>query len=394
MIEASMIETTLAAERPRLVRLCARLSGNWDAAEDLAQETLFQAWHHADRLHEWRDAAPWLSAIARNVCLNWSRRHYREQGRLASSMPLDATDDVSANSMMTAQFRDDFDLEVELERAELATLLDRALALLPPETRAVLVQKYVEGSPYAEIAANLGLNENAVAVRAHRGKLAFQRILTNELRTDAAAFGLLNDESESWTETRLWCLQCGNHRLAGRFDRTSTAGVFVLRCPGCSDGDVTTHVDFALPFFAAAVGNVKTYKPAYTRILTSVNDYCREALADGSAPCLVCGHAIDICPSAAIGTNKRAEFEMRIRCATCHWEMNNTLCSLALIHPNVQQFWRTYPRLRTLPTREVDVDGCPALVVGLRSVTDAAGLNVIAVRDTFEVIRVNPVSTT
>src|SRR3954469_20653174 len=83
-----------AAERPRLVRLCARLSGNADAAEDLAQEVLLTAWQRAGQLHEPQQYAPWLSAIARNVCLNWSRRYYREQSRLAHQESAGATDSL------------------------------------------------------------------------------------------------------------------------------------------------------------------------------------------------------------------------------------------------------------------------------------------------------------
>ncbi|MGI8968655.1 MAG: hypothetical protein ACR2GA_06090 [Chloroflexota bacterium] len=41
-------------------------------------------------------------------------------------------------------WRTNGDLEVELEQSELATLLDHALTLLPPETRAGLVAHYIE----------------------------------------------------------------------------------------------------------------------------------------------------------------------------------------------------------------------------------------------------------
>src|SRR6266567_3288194 len=65
------LETVLPAERARLVRLCTTITGNGDVAEDLAQETLLEAWRH---LHELRDPerrAQWLSGIARNVCLRF-----------------------------------------------------------------------------------------------------------------------------------------------------------------------------------------------------------------------------------------------------------------------------------------------------------------------------------
>ena len=43
-------ETVLMSERPRLVRLCAWLAGNREAAEDLAQETLIAAWKSREQM--------------------------------------------------------------------------------------------------------------------------------------------------------------------------------------------------------------------------------------------------------------------------------------------------------------------------------------------------------
>ena len=62
-------ETTLAGEWSRLVRLCTQLSGSSEAAEDLAQETLYEAWRHRDHLDDPQGQARWHTAIARNVCL-------------------------------------------------------------------------------------------------------------------------------------------------------------------------------------------------------------------------------------------------------------------------------------------------------------------------------------
>ena len=41
-----------AAQRPRLVRLFARLTGSSDVADDLAQETLIEAWRSLHKLHD------------------------------------------------------------------------------------------------------------------------------------------------------------------------------------------------------------------------------------------------------------------------------------------------------------------------------------------------------
>ena len=81
-VEKIDFETILADERARLVRLCDRFSGNPDAAEDLAQETLMAAWKSRGQLTSLDELKPWASAIARNVCLNWSRGDYRERAHV------------------------------------------------------------------------------------------------------------------------------------------------------------------------------------------------------------------------------------------------------------------------------------------------------------------------
>ena len=132
------LNSALFAERARLVRLCASLTGAPSAAEDLAQETLLEAWRSWAKLADRQALAPWLSGIARNVCRRWRRR----RGREAMYMMREALDDAAAQPATSLD--DDGDPTIELERHELAALLDRALALLPPETRLALVQHYIE----------------------------------------------------------------------------------------------------------------------------------------------------------------------------------------------------------------------------------------------------------
>jgi RNA polymerase sigma factor (sigma-70 family) len=144
------VQAEAMLERARLVRLCARLTGNVDVAEDLAQDTLLEAWRHSYKLHDPQGRDRWLAAIARNVCRRWAR----EQGRaLPRLVRLDESCDRGAH--FDEEPADDFDVDVELERHELAELLDRALGLLPAATRQALVARYVHASPHAEIAARM-----------------------------------------------------------------------------------------------------------------------------------------------------------------------------------------------------------------------------------------------
>ena len=211
-------------EWTRLVRLCAALTGNKEIAEDLAQETMLEAWRHRHMLRDAEKKAQWLSGIARNVCLRWSRTRGRELARFTAF--------EGNTEQLEERLADDYDIEVELERKELIELLDRAMALLPVETRTVLVKRYVEESPIAEVAAQLGTNTSAVAMRLQRGKLALRKVLTSEMSQEIAPYN--THTINGWEETPLWCYHCGQHRLLGK--RNSSKGELLLKCPDCSPG--------------------------------------------------------------------------------------------------------------------------------------------------------------
>src|SRR6478736_6813883 len=80
------VEDVLPAERARLVRLCAYLTGDPGAAEDIAQEAMIEAWCTADRISEQAASSAWLAGCARNSCRRWARRRGRT---LARELPLD-----------------------------------------------------------------------------------------------------------------------------------------------------------------------------------------------------------------------------------------------------------------------------------------------------------------
>src|SRR5579875_2213365 len=80
-VSADDWDEVLGVERPRLIRLCAHLTGDARVAEDLAQETLLEAWRQGHKLRERAGQDRWLSAIARNVCRRWARTRARDAAR-------------------------------------------------------------------------------------------------------------------------------------------------------------------------------------------------------------------------------------------------------------------------------------------------------------------------
>lgn len=381
----------MEVERRALVRYCTRFTGDRAAAEDLVQQTLLEAWHRERDLRDPQARRGWVFGIARNLCLMWARRRRREQARLVR--PIHG-DQCPAGMAPEDRFVDDFDLELALERDELARLLDRALALLPPAAREVLVQRYIEGSPQAEVATRLGVSEGAVEARLYRGKLLLRRVLTTDLRHEAAAYGLVGAVGGRWEETRIWCPGCGARRLIGRYTRDTPTGEFRLRCPTCDPepDDNFARASLAAPAAVAALGAVKSYRPALWRWMSWVDAYLRRGLADGVGACVVCGRATMV-RRYALEAPPRAGQDRRgvaLCCPACGETFTQSLGGLVLFLPEGRHFWREHQRVRALPEREIEVGGRAAVVRGLESPRDGAQLDVVCARDTFEVLGIHP----
>lgn len=363
-----------ASEHGRLVRLCAHLTGDRHAAEDLAQETLLVAWRLRERLVDPSQAHVWLSAIARNVCRQWLRSRQREGAHL-----MQPRGDNPLSVDWDAQVVDPFDLEVELERAELSILLDQALDLLPEETRTVMVQKYIRESSHAAIAQQLGVSENAVAVRLHRGKLAFRRILSTHLRAAAEAFGMV--ETAPYRETRIWCPICGEHKLVGSYDHE--LGRLDVRCPHCCHA---TAPSIWQSDAGDAFGGAKQIRTALLRGMADAYTSYREALVRGGITCPSCRHLIPIrfgLPSGEQLAPYPTRRGLHLRCEACGCGGSSSLRMFVQSSPEVRAFWEHHPQMRTLPEREIEVAGVPAVLISFQSLTTAAHIDVVVADDTF-----------
>jgi RNA polymerase sigma factor (sigma-70 family) len=327
-------------ERRRLVRLCAAITGDRAAADDLAQETLLEAWRNRHKLHDPAGADRWLSAIARNVCLRWAGRR-RE-------LPLPPAYEES-------------DLAVELEPSELEELLERALTLLPPATRDVLVCHYVEESPQAEIAARLGISEAAVSMRVSRGRTLLRRLL--ECETAAST-------DSAWADTRVWCTSCGAQRLQMRREPASVA----FRCPRCSAKPGSVY-DLANPYFARLVGGL--VRP--TAILRRAAEWSSRYFADGvgDVECTRCGRP------TLLRHHDGERRGLSASCDGCGQEIWSSVTGLALSSSEARAFSRIHRRVRTLPVVETRHDGVDATVVRVEAVASTARLQVAFERRTL-----------
>jgi RNA polymerase sigma-70 factor (ECF subfamily) len=382
-------ELASAEERARLVRLCARLTGDPHSAEDLAQETLLEAWRHLAQLRDPARRPQWLAGIARNVCLRWLRRQHaerqrREAPRAGYGHEQQESNTLAANALDA--LADPNDLEIALEREELADLLDRALGLLPAESRQILVARCIEMVPQAEVAARLGLSEGAVAMRLQRGKLALRRLLASDLRAEALAYGLAPAEPDIWQETRQWCSYCGTHRLLGRFD--SEQGDLRIRCPACTPAPESYISQWALS------GDFGGLAPAIRQAERWGTRFYREAVLRQTVPCPACRQLAQVLfvrfEEIPVGWYVRpGEHGLRVQCSACGITNHTTLTGIANTQPAMSAFRRAHRRLRVLPERPVSVSGREAALLRLESLTDAAWLEMALATDTYETLAVD-----
>lgn len=150
---------------PRVFGLCLHLLGSRDDAEDATSEVFLRVRAALDRYDRSVPFGAWASSIATNHCLDRLRRRSRETRLFDPELPEDAATASGPSP-----------LEEMMAEEERGTLL-RALAALPDRYRVPLALRYYAELTYAEIAAQLGLTREAVAVNLFRAKQRLRRAL-------------------------------------------------------------------------------------------------------------------------------------------------------------------------------------------------------------------------
>ena len=230
------LDEMLAAARPRLLRLAQQQGVTLDAADDVVQDTFIEAWRHLDSLRTPSRFDAWLNGICRNVSLRWNRTHNttRQRQESLSAFSKSEQDDFSTDRELDIPDLLLVDPTEELSNQDLATLLDRAMGYLPSTTRKALEMHYLAELPQNETALQLGLTINALEVRLHRARRQLRHVLSNELRTDAEAFGMAVDKEmiQGWRNTHMWCLMCGQRQMLGAFEPLPNGTINLrMRCP-------------------------------------------------------------------------------------------------------------------------------------------------------------------
>jgi hypothetical protein len=254
--------------------------------------------------------------------------------------------------------------------------------------------------PLSQIAASLGLTENATAVRMHRSREALAGALgAGNLRNEAAAHGLLSaDAAAGWGATRLWCPRCGRLRLQGRFTtaatrRSSERGGYdyALRCADCdrNGGPPLGFTSAALPMEGTAVlEGVQGYRAAFKRLHRWWEGYVDKGLTSRRTECVHCGRPTPVLTSRPGLDGAPASPGFFTRCGACAGLFFIAPGGLLFHAAPLRDFWQAHPRVRFLPERRVRCEGREAALVGFADRQSSARLEMVFALDDLRPLRV------
>ena len=141
----------LVREHKRTIyTVCYMFSHNKTEVEDLFQEVLIRLWNGFDHYEGRSSARTWVYREALNTAINQDQKERRRIETVPLTVDIDP---FEADDPKTQQVRKLHDLISHLE------LIDRSLVLL-----------WLEGIPYDEIGAIIGITPNNVGVRLARIK--------------------------------------------------------------------------------------------------------------------------------------------------------------------------------------------------------------------------------
>ena len=148
----------------RVFRAAVRVAGNRGDAEDACQEAFVRAFRALARFDPLRPFGAWVARIAINRALT----------RASRRRPLRPLEEAESKADPAPS------PEARAAKEEESDRLRRAVAELSPADRALLALRYDEDAPISEIAATLGIRENAVKVRLLRARERLLRLIPTE----------------------------------------------------------------------------------------------------------------------------------------------------------------------------------------------------------------------
>lgn len=133
-----------------------------DEAQDLTQESFIRAYHAIETFRGSARFYTWIYRITVNLCMDHFRRQGAERSHLAAEQSMDS--DPLTPDLVAAQH-------------EMSQAVHQAIQALPPDQRAVIILRELEGLSYKEIARVMGSSIGTVMSRLFYARKRLRELL-------------------------------------------------------------------------------------------------------------------------------------------------------------------------------------------------------------------------
>lgn len=174
--ERNLFAVLMQRYNQRLFRLVRSIVRPDAEAEDALQDAYVNAFARLASFEGRSTFSTWMSKIAIRTA-----RARRDRVRRTEALFQDlATNDTVVDALVS-------DPQDAAASGEVRTIVEAAIDRLPETYRCVVVARLLEELSTAETADLLGLSEDVVRIRLHRGRAALRRLLSPRLETELAS---------------------------------------------------------------------------------------------------------------------------------------------------------------------------------------------------------------
>ncbi len=158
--------TVIRLYEKKVFQMAYGFFGNKDDALDIVQETFLRVHEKADKFQEGYGLQAWILQMAKNICIDYYRKHYRKRKELESTQSLDDLNPAAPPEPPHG------------ESAELGRILGRCVDRLAGRQKLIFIMRHYQDLRVEDIARTLNISPGTVkslhfkAVRNLRSMLA------------------------------------------------------------------------------------------------------------------------------------------------------------------------------------------------------------------------------
>ena len=145
-----------------------KLCGDELLAEELAQETFYQAFISLHRFKGTSSMTTWLDAIAKHTYFKYLKK---------KKLGLEA---INIESIVDTYCENEADVEDSIYRSHVRDAVRAIINKVPPKYRDVVILRIYAELPFAQVGKAMNISENSAKVIYHRAKKMLREELENE----------------------------------------------------------------------------------------------------------------------------------------------------------------------------------------------------------------------